>query len=518
MSSKKNDVDNSTVAAETLPHEGMADRSLRGIKWNYVGVLGRIVAQLLAQIALARMVGPDAFGIFSASMLTVGIAALCLEMGLGSAIVQAKNIDDSQIRHAFTCVVLSGAAGSIILFLAAGMIANFFETAPLKIVLQVMAPTLLVGSFCIVSQALLQRNFEFKTLQAARLSAYIISHVVIGNVLAWIGAGVWSLVAAWYLQIIVSSAIFFWKMPHPVAPIFFRAEKSIRHFGTRIVFTNIINWVSENLDKVIIGKGLGSNSLGLYSVPYNLVRAPANHLVMSLQTVLLPASAYAQNNVRSLQLAYLSVVAAVTLVAFPTFIAAATISETLIEALFGHHWAGAAALTIPLALAMPAHSLMALAGPMLAGKGEPGIELKVQFWTALLFIAALLVTARQSVEAVAWTVFSVYLIRSVWITIAALKIFKIPFIDLFRALQGACLLTLALVPALFVLDRFMTFFAQPAGYRLLLEIILGVAIAVTMLFAIPHRILSVELKIIVNKLASQSIFLNDSFLLRRIRH
>lgn len=517
IKNKKTDMHKWTTTSLIPDKIGLTERSLRGIKWNYLGVVGRIIAQLLVQIALARMLGPDTFGIFATCALIVGLSLICIDMGLGSAVVQTKDLDDAQISNAFTMIVIAGAIGSLSLFLMAGPIASFFNSAPLKLVLQIMAPVLTIQALAVIPQALLSRDFAFKIIQIGQLLSYIISYALIGIGLAWYGAGVWSLVAAWYMQSALTFLIFFWKRPHSVKPLFINSNNKIRKFGIKILFTNIVNWITENLDSLIIGKVLGATALGLYSVSYNLVRTPANHLVTSLQAVLFPASSRAQDNLSGLQRAYLSVIAGITLIAFPVFITTAILSITIIETLFGDRWAAAATITVPLALAMAAHPMMAVAGPMLAGKGQPGTELKIQFWVALIFISMLLVASRISILAVAWTVFAIYVLRAAWITSALLKSFNIHFFRLLKALQGGILVTSVIAPIIFIIDRLMMSIGQAAGYRLLEEIIASSLIALFLLFTVPRHILSSELKIIIENIASRSKFFNESFLMRRIR-
>jgi len=71
------------------PHETLTAKSLRALKWNYLGTVARVVLQFGSQIALARLVGPDATGVFAYAFLTVGLCALVVEMGLGAALAVA---------------------------------------------------------------------------------------------------------------------------------------------------------------------------------------------------------------------------------------------------------------------------------------------------------------------------------------------------------------------------------------------------------------------------------------------
>lgn len=183
------------------------------------------------------------------------------------------------------------------------------------------------------------------------------------------------------------------------------------------------------------------------------MRAPANHLVVSLQSALFPASARAGDNLARLQRGYLAVVSAVALVALPLFFTGAATADTVVLALYGAGWGEAGNMLAPLSLAMACHSLMALAGPVLAGKGRPGIELRVQVWTGLIFVFLLVAAATRSVQAVAWAVLFVYLVRLIWITGAALRELEIPAGRFLLSLRGPVVLALAVVSAAVAMDR-----------------------------------------------------------------
>jgi O-antigen/teichoic acid export membrane protein len=278
-----------------------------------------------------------------------------------------------------------------------------------------------------------------------------------------------------------------------------------------------MNWTIENFDRLIIGKVIGAFGLGLYSVSYNLVRTPANHLVTSIQTVLFPAASRAQDDLVRLKRAYLSVVAAITVTTLPMFSTIALVSETLVSAMFGAAWSGAAPLITPLALAMAAHSLMAVAGPILAGRGQPGVELKIQFWTAIVFAVVLYKASELSIGAAAWTVAVVYLFRALWMTISLLGSLDISFSEFLKAARGAVLLTTIVAPATFLLDFNLPLETMSPTHRLALDMAFSVLLCAVSLYSMPRYILSSDLNVLINRIGSSSQFYKSFFLFKRIR-
>jgi lipopolysaccharide exporter len=495
----------------------LTDQSLHGIKWNYIGVAGRVLAQVLTQITLARLLGPETLGIFATCFLVVGLFYILVDLGLGAAIIQAKTIQKTDIRFSFTLLITSGIIATLFLFFAADTISDFFKNKSLSIVLQAMAPSILLSALVTIPLALLRRQFSYKTVLIGDLSSYIISYAFVGNFLAWYGFGIWALVAAIYVQTILTCAYYTWMRPYNAYPTLQSDGVDLQFFGLKILLTNLMNWIIENFDRLIIGKVIGAHALGLYSVSYNLVRTPANHLITSIQSVLFPAASRAQDDLSRLKRAYLSVVAAIAVATLPTFFTVAVVSVTLVNAIFGAAWSEAAPLIKPLALAMAAHSLMAVAGPILAGRGQPGVELKIQFWTAILFAVVLYKASQLSIVIAAWTVAAVYLFRAIWMTTSLLRSLNISIYEFSKALRGAILLTIIVAPATFLLDLSLSSEVILPIYRLALDMTFSFFLCAASLYLMPRYILSTDLSLLINRIGANSKFYNNLFLFNRIR-
>ncbi len=455
------------------PLGALSGRVLAAAKWSYLGVAARVLSQFIAQIVLARLLGPVPFGMFGICMLTVGIASIISEMGLGSALVQKRTLTEADIRVAFTRVVAASAGLALLLALVAPLLAQFFGDPALTGPLRGIALSVVIASFSVVPRSQLERRLEMRTVQIAQVVGYITGFVAVGTGLALAGAGVWSLVGALVAQSLTEAVLLYRAAPYTLRPLLVAKDGALQGFAGRVLLTNLANWASENVDNLLVGKLLGVQALGFYSVSYNLMRTPTNHLVFTLQQVLFSASARMQDDAAALGRAYLLTLNAVLLVSLPTFIAAGVLSETLVAALFGQKWLAAAPVLLPLALAMPVHAAMAIAGPILAGRGMIGKELKVQFWVALLLIGAIFVSARFSLEVLAWSVFGVYLVRAVWMTVVLMRVLGLPASAALTSLRGALPFALAIAGILFAADYWLQMLGVLAPLRLVFALALG---------------------------------------------
>ncbi len=420
---------------------GLASRALRGVRWNYLGAVGRIGATFVSQIVLARLLGPEQFGLFGYAFLTVALLALVVEMGLQNALVQVPQLDDDVVAIACGRLLLVSCAAAAAVFFLADVIATSVFAAPQAApVLRAMAPTLVVGAMNAVATAMLSRDLEFKVIQLAALGSYVFGYLIVGIGAAMLGLGVWSLVLAWHAQTVVACAIMVTRSPRSLMPAAPWRPLPIARFGGVVMVTNMVNWVIDNGPHTAIGRWLGPASLGLYTVSNNLVKVPADHLVRNLQTVLFPLAARAQGNDAGIRRAYLTVLGGVGVLSFPTFTFVAFQSESVVQLLLGAKWHAAAGVLVPLSLAMVLHAVEAMCGPILGGRGEPRAELRIKVVMLALTLVVLSVTARWSLVAVGWGVALVFLARWIWMNAAVCSRLGISTSTFVQAMSGPFLL------------------------------------------------------------------------------
>ena len=185
--------------------KNLAERSLHAIKWNYLGTIGRALAQFVSVVVLARLLGPEPTGLFGYALLLISFAALVTEMGLSAALVQAPSLSRVQLGSVASRLLLVAIIFSFLIFVIAEWIATKLVNAPqVTLILQAIAPSLIISALSIPPAAVLKRKMQFRALTIIGISSYIFGYIFVGIGVALLGGGVWSLVAAWYAQNIVA--------------------------------------------------------------------------------------------------------------------------------------------------------------------------------------------------------------------------------------------------------------------------------------------------------------------------
>lgn len=494
----------------------LSDRSLAAIKWNYIGVASRVVAQLIVQVALARLLGPDVLGLFALALLAVSLGNIVAEMGVGAALVQRRTLDGIDQQIAFTRALIASVCVALLVLVVSPSIAWALGDDRIAEVLYGMLPVFVLQALTVTSVSLLKRDLAFKAIQAVQISSYLVGFLVVGVGLALLGVGVWSLVAAWITQTAISAVAFYCLARHPTAFKLHRDGGSFTSFSFRVLITNLVNWLIENVDNLIVGKLFGTSATGLYAVSYNLVRTPANHLVTALQLVLFPATARAQDNQAVVQRAYLAALSGVAIAALPVFLGVAVVADTVVVALFGVEWLSAASVLMPLTIAMSFHALMAIAGPVLWGRGAAGTELKVQALTATFLLVILPLAGRESMVLMAWAVCLTYALRFIGITIALARNIRLPGRAVIGSVRGGVLVALGTCTALALADQ--SFAALRAAVRLCIDVAAAGSTLVLLLYFLPGVMLSRDLAAVVLRLLAHVRWANGWIARVRIAH
>lgn len=419
---------------------GLAQRSLGALKWNTLGTLAKVISQFAIGILLARLLGPEPFGLVAIAWLLLGFGNLVADLGLAAALIQKEQVSSRDIRHVFTLQVAVGIGLSALAVLSSFGVAEFFGRADAAPILQWMGLLFVLQAFGQTSTALLRRDLDHRRVQILQVASYLMAYLFLGVPLALSGYGVWALVSSQLAQAVMYSLGAYLSVRHALLPAFKADQSGLFGFGSKVLFSNLTSFGYSSLDAAIVGRMFGIVELGLYNRSLNLVSSPMNAAVSTLQGVLFPLYSRLQGRPEQARNVFLASVCLLSALLMPVFAAVAAIPETTILAVYGESWRDAVALVTPLALAMPVYAVLALSGPMMLGLGRAGMEAAAQAVGILALIGGLVVAAQFSLAAVAWGVLAVYILRAVLVTRLAMGLAAVDGMSLLRALFGPLVL------------------------------------------------------------------------------
>jgi PST family polysaccharide transporter len=372
-----------------------------GLAWTLVGTWGRQAIDMLVFLFLARLLAPAEIGLMALAMVFVLFAQLLVDQGMGDALVQRREITPIMVDTAFWVALLTGVTLTASVFLLSGPIAALLDQPGLQPILQAVSPLFTLAAFTTIQIALLRRQLAFRSLSVRALVASAGGGIV-GVALALAGAGVWALVAQQLASAVFSVLTLWWITDW--RPSFHASRQEFRGlfgFGIHIVGTDLITYLSRNVDNLLVGAVLGPTELGLYVVGYRILTATQTVLVQVTRKMTFPIFSRLQDDRDRMRRAYNRMTRAAASVILPGYLALAVVAPELIVVLFGDKWERSGPVAAILLLIGPVVAVQALSFALLNAVGRPDISFRFRVLLTAVTVGAFVLAVPYGIEAMA---------------------------------------------------------------------------------------------------------------------
>lgn len=277
-----------------------------------------------------------------AALVVVGFAKMMSQMGIGPALVQRKDLSETHIRVGFTFSLGLGIFMGILVFLGAGLIADFFRMESLKAVLRVVAFLFIMESFVTVSSSLIQRDMRLRERAIVEMCSYVFGYGLVGIIFGYLGYDYWALIIAIFAQEIIKMVAYVFLQGHSLLPYWRKKEFiDLIYFGGGFTLGKFFNYLASEGDNIITGRFLSADALGIYGRAYTLMNKPVNLLGDSIDKSLFPAMAARQHQPDKLIKAFISGSRLITFVCVPLSVIIISSAEEIVNVLLGSSWSGA---------------------------------------------------------------------------------------------------------------------------------------------------------------------------------
>jgi PST family polysaccharide transporter len=372
-----------------------------GVFWRLVEVAGAEILAFAAFTISARLLLPEEFGTVALASLFVMTGQLLLHQGLGEALIQAEDIDDSHFSSAFWANVGLGALVAVGFFLIADPIAALLDEPNFAPVLHALAPTLLLFGASGIYQARLRRSLRIQGFAMASIASTLAGGIV-AVTLAALGYGVWSLVAQQWTYATISLAVFaFYNGWLPSPAIGPGHLEKLGRFGGLVVVSALLRFAMRRLDLLILGYFVSTTQVGFYFLANRLMFSAGMLTYYSIQQIGLPVLSRLTNEPGRHQEALHNTLRWVSLVCLPTLIGMGSVADVLVPLVFGHEWIGSIWPFQILCGFSIFYALALMAGQILLSVRQAGLFLKLAAVNVLLFLVAVTLAAPHGIAAAA---------------------------------------------------------------------------------------------------------------------
>lgn len=265
-----------------------------GVTLLFQGV--RFLTQVASLIILSRLLSPRDIGLLAMVLAIVGLGDVIRELGLSQAAIQARTINQAQKSNLFWINTGVGAGLTLLCIALAQPIANFYGAPELVGITIGISAMFFINGLQTQFEAELGRSFRFVILNLSEVLALVFGATA-AITAALLGAGYWALVLQPIVQAVTLATIriaaakwwpSWWTRKAGVGPML--------RYGSNLVLTQTLVYLSANVANIIIGARLGAGALGIYSRSYQLLMMPLNQLFAPMTKVALPTLSRLQDD------------------------------------------------------------------------------------------------------------------------------------------------------------------------------------------------------------------------------
>jgi O-antigen/teichoic acid export membrane protein len=408
-------------------------KTVHGVLWVGLYYITNLLISLIINLILARLLLPEDFGMVAMAMILINSLLLFQGLGINAALIRWADVSTCVTSTAFYLILGVSLSLAIVGYFITPSIAIFFDNATLMPVIKVLILTIIIGATGVVPATLLDKHLEFRK----QIWLSLVPTLVFGftaTLLAWLGAGVWSIVWAKLIQTTLS-AILVWFVSswRPTWEFDVAVAQQLFVYGKDITFTSVLIFIFLTVDNTIVGKLLGEHALGLYTTAFIWGNLSATSIGAIFGRVLFPTFAVLQHDLPRTRKLFLKVLRFISIFTLPIAVGLAVIAEDMVSSLYKPEWIDMVPLIQVLAVYGMLRSLGTILGPLFMACGRQALMLKIVTFQVLLAVILIYpVTMRFGAIGTSLLLTSIMLLTMIIYLIAATIVLKIPRTEYFQ--------------------------------------------------------------------------------------
>ncbi len=381
--------------------------------WRFLERCGAQGVTLVVSIVLARLLNPDAYGLVALVTVFTTIMQVFVDSGLGNALIQKKEADDLDFSTVFFFNIAICCVLYMVMFFSAPAIASFYNQPELIPVIRVLSIIIIISGIKNVQQSYVSRNMLFKRFFFSTLGGTICAAIA-GIVMAYLGFGVWALVAQMLFNAAIDTSILWitvkWR---PKKMFSFERLKGLFSFGWKILLSSLLDAVYNDLRQLIIGKKYTKEELAFYNQGKKYPQFFVTNINTSIDSVLLPAMSAEQDNKERIMLMTRRSVKISTYIMMPLMVGLAVVAKSVVVLLLTEKWLPCVMFLRIFCFSFAFYPIHTANLNAIKALGRSDLFLKLEIVKKIVGIVAILSTMWISVEAMAYSVLVTTIINQI---------------------------------------------------------------------------------------------------------
>lgn len=320
----------------------LVKKSTKAVAWNSLLGIFRILVNFTSTIVLSWYVFPTEYGKMAILMGFITLCTPFIDLGFNATLIQSQKVTNKDFSTVFFFNFSVAFLFFFTFYLLSGTISGYYDIPELSLMIKVMSFAILLDSSIFIHRTICMKNLDYKKIAIINMLSLLIG-VSTALVLAMNGFGAWSLVVQYVLRSLLN-VIFFWFM-NPWKPDWFFSFKLLKEhlkFGGWIFGGNVLLKISNNIDKLIIGKVFSPASVAIFNRGKVFSDYPTLMALRIVMKPMFPSISKIQNDIDKLTRAMKMIYHVAFFVFTPIVIFLFLQSENFVLLLLGEKWKGSA--------------------------------------------------------------------------------------------------------------------------------------------------------------------------------
>ncbi|AKM81519.1 MAG: Polysaccharide biosynthesis protein [Candidatus Pacebacteria bacterium GW2011_GWF2_38_9] len=398
--------------------------AIAGFSWQTLQRILTTGLSFLKIFILARLLGPEQFGLFSLVMIALGVTESITQTGVNITMLQSKQPIKYFLDTAFVIAIIRGFLIGSLMILMGYLMSNYYNEPSLFPMISIVALVPIIKGFINPAIISWQKNFQFARdsfYSSLRVTIEMLAQIVLALALHSVWALCLGVIVGALFEVTLS---FLMLKERPVFHYIKSRGEAIFKNAKWLSLGSLLSYLNDNIDDFLLGKIVGTYQLGIYHNAYALSHKTNYELSKSAYHGVMPIfSKIAQENERvRLKRAFFKSMFSTLLIASLISLPLILFPKLLVDLILGEKWLEAINILPLLALAGLIHTVANMTYALIIAK-------KQYFYMNLHMIASLVlmilgIIYLGNIHGLVGAVLGIVLARAVALPIALLGVKK----------------------------------------------------------------------------------------------
>jgi len=378
--------------------------------WRFLERCGSQLVAVVVQIVLARLLAPEIFGTVAKVTIITSILMVFVDSGMANSLIQKKGPDDLDFSSVFYFNLIFCLAIYVILYFTAPLLSRFYKDEALTAIIRVLGLTIIVSGVRNVQQAYVSKTLQFKRFFFATLGGTLFS-AVLGIAMAYMGYGVWALVAQQLTNVTVNTAILWLTVDwRPKMMFSLKRLGSLLSYGWKLLVSGLLETVYMRLREILIAVFYTDADLAYYNRGNSLPLLLVENINSSIDSVLLPVLSDQQDNKERVREMTRRAIRVSTYIMMPLMMGLAVCAEPVVRLLLTDKWLPCVPYLRIFCFSYAFYPLHTANLNAIKAMGRSDLFLTLEIIKKVIGVAVLALTVRHGVYAMALSLLFVSLV------------------------------------------------------------------------------------------------------------